>query len=111
MHKINGTHRRVNPTEPTNSTTSTLHQTKSVPPVLITGGLPPVPARLVKRMQEGLFVEMAELLLETLSSSEYAAGEEPTAQKQKLREVSNIVDWVQCFGIFNCCLISPRVIG
>ena len=91
MHEINGTHHRVNPTEPTNSTTSTLHQTKSVPPVLITGGLPPVPARLVKRMQEGLFVEMAEVLPETLSSSEYAAGEEPTA---------HIVDWVQCFGIF-----------
>ena len=57
----------------------------------------PVPAKLVKKIQEGLFIEMAELLLETLSSPEYAAVDEPTSQKQKPREVTNIVDWVQMF--------------
>ena len=68
--------------------------------MLISGGLPPVPAKLVKRIQDGLFVEMAELLPETLSSPEYAASEKPAGQKQKLREVTNIVNWVQCFGVF-----------
>jgi len=31
-------------------------------PVLISSGLPPVPKKFVCRVQEGLFVEMAELL-------------------------------------------------
>jgi len=43
---------------------------------------------------------MAELLPETLSSPEYAASEELAGQKQKLCEVTNIVNWVQCFGVF-----------
>ena len=86
--------------EPPNSTGLTSYLNKPPPPVLISGGLPPVPAKLVKRIQDGLFVEMAELLPETLSSPEYAASEEPAGQKQKLREVTNIVDWVQCFGVF-----------
>ena len=43
---------------------------------------------------------MAKLLPKTLSLPEYAATDEPANQKQKLHEVTNIVDWVQCFGIF-----------
>jgi len=31
-------------------------------PVLISGGLPPVPAKLVKKIHDGSIVEMAELL-------------------------------------------------
>jgi len=45
------------------SKTETLH-----PPVLISNGLPPVPFRLVKRVDDGLFVEMAELLPDYLGS-------------------------------------------
>ena len=71
-----------------------------LPPVLISGGLPSVPAKLVKKIQEGSFVEMTELLTETLSSIEYGTNEDPAGQKRKHQEVSNIVDWVQCFGIY-----------
>jgi len=39
------------------STTETLY-----PPVLISNGLPPVPFRLVKHEEDGLFVEMADYL-------------------------------------------------
>jgi len=45
------------------STTETLH-----PPVLISNGLPPVLFRFVKRVEDGLFVEMAELLPDYLDS-------------------------------------------
>ena len=86
--------------EPPKSTGLTSHLKKPLPSVLISGGLPPVPAKLVKRIQDGLFVEIVELLLETLSSPEYAASEEPAGQKQKLHEVTNIVEWVQCIGVF-----------
>ena len=61
-----------------------------LPPVLISGGLPPVPAKLVKRIQEGSFVEMVELLPETLSSLEYGTNEDPAGQKRKHQEVSTL---------------------
>ena len=94
------THHQLEVTEPSTPSQSTSHLQKMLPPVLISGGLPPVPAKLVKRTQEGSFVEMAELLPETLSSLEYGTNEDPAGQKQKHQEVSNIVNWVQCFGIY-----------
>ena len=93
-------HHQLDFPEPANSSRPASHPNKSLPPVLISGGLPSVPAKLAKRIQEGLFVEMAELLPEALSSLEYGTGDEPASQKQKPREVTNIVNWVQCFGIF-----------
>lgn len=73
---------------------------KSLPPMLISDGLPPVPAKLVKKIQEGRFVEMAELLADTLISPEYAGDQNPDSNKRKPKEVTNIMDWVQCFGVF-----------
>ena len=73
---------------------------KPLPPRLISGGLPPIPAKLVKRIQDGLFVEMAELLAETLISPEYTVDDQSTSSKQKPKEVTNITDWVQCSGLF-----------
>jgi len=73
---------------------------KPLPPRLISGGLPPIPAKLVKRIQDGLFVEMAELLAETLISPEYTVDDQSTSSKQKPKEVTSITDWVQCFGLF-----------
>ena len=73
---------------------------KSTPPVMISPGLPPIPAKLVKRIQDGLYVEMSELLPDKLTSAEYNTGEEHTVtQKQKLKVLS-IMEWVQAFGIF-----------
>jgi len=94
------THHQLEVTEPALSSQPISHLQKLLPPVLISGGLPPVSAKLVKRIQGGSFVEMAELLPETLSSLEYGTYEEPAGQKRKHPEVFNIVDWVQCFGIY-----------
>ena len=41
------------------------------PPVLISNGIPPVPLKLVKRVEEGLFVEMAELHPNYLESVDF----------------------------------------
>jgi len=40
------------------------------PPLLISDGLSPVPARLANRVKQGLFVEMAELLPDYLNSAD-----------------------------------------
>jgi len=73
---------------------------KPLPPKLISVGLPPIPAKLVKRIQDGLFVEMAELLAENFISPEYTVDNQSTSSKQKPKEVTNITDRVQCFGLF-----------
>ena len=55
---------------------------------------------------------MVELLPKTLSSPEYAPDDGPAGQKQKHREVTNIVNWVQCFGILIaivCCKEPSRI--
>jgi len=67
-----------------------------LPPRLISGGLPP---KLVKRIQDGLFVEMAELLTENLISPQYTTDDQLASSKQKPSEVTSIMDWVQCFGL------------
>ena len=70
------------------------------PPILICNGLPPIPLRLVKRVEEGLFIEMSELLPKRLSSADFNAGDQAPSTKHKPPEVSNIIDWVQCFGLY-----------
>ena len=44
-------------------------QSATVQNVFIGGGCPPVPVRLVKKIESGAFVEMAELLPEQLGGS------------------------------------------
>ena len=77
---------------------------KAEGPLAIAAGLPPVPQRLVARIQAGEFIDMAELLPDRLGVS---AGpsldgdkEERQGQKPKQRQVTNILEWVQCFGIY-----------
>ena len=59
--------------------------------VLICDGLSPVPARLVERINQGLFIEMSELLPDHLSSANANVGDHH-ANKAKLTEVDNILD-------------------
>ena len=42
---------------------------------MISAGLPPIPTKLLNRIQDGLFVEMSDLLPDTLTSAEYNPGE------------------------------------
>ena len=72
---------------------------KLQPPVLISNGLPSVPATLIKRVEQGLFIEMAELSPSYLDSAELITGNQHGSRKQ-LPKVSDIVEWVQCFGIY-----------
>ena len=68
--------------------------------MLFSSGLPPIPAKLVDRIQSGLFVEMSDLLPQKLISAEYSVGDHMTSQKPKQYEVTTIIEWVQCFGIY-----------
>ena len=73
---------------------------KSRPPVLISNGLPPIPSRLMKRVEDGLFVEMAELLPSHLDSADLNINEGQVASCKRLPTVTDIIDWIQCFAVY-----------
>jgi len=63
------------------------------------GGLPPIPAKLVKRIQDGSFVEMSELLPDFLRRASLP-DEISKSLKPRPQSVGNIVEWVRCFGSY-----------
>ena len=76
-------------------------------PLILSPALPPIPARLVEKIQKGSFVDMKELLGDNItlfqrmeevhkpgsSSHQWVT----TAPSPKLREVSSLLSWVSCF--------------
>ena len=64
-------------------------------------GLPPVPMKLVARIQAGEYVDMAELLPDRLGvSAGPVTKDDKHSSKPKRRQVTNILEWIQCFGIY-----------
>ena len=93
------------------------HNNTTIPPsveeepfsIYLGGGLPPVPGKLAKRIEEGQFIEMTELLPEPLSFQ----GElnDPSKQvKFKQKMVTDILEWLQCFGIYVAMLAYQHLI-
>lgn len=68
-------------------------------PVHLGGGLPPIPSKLVKKIEEGHFIELAELLPERLSSY-WENDDQNKSTKSKHKTVTSILEWMQCFGIY-----------
>ena len=67
----------------------------------IGAGLPPVPHKLVKRIQAGEFIDMSELLPNRLgvNTGPLLDGEKEE-KRTKRRQVASILEWVQCFSIY-----------
>ena len=64
-------------------------------------GLPPIPKKLVARIQAGEYVDMAELLPDRLGvSAGPVTKDDKQSSKPKRRQVTNILEWIQCFGIY-----------
>ena len=63
------------------------------------GGMPPVPAKLVKRIQEGSFIEMAELLPDLLQNASLPDDSNKNS-KPKSHSIGSIIEWVRCFSCY-----------
>ena len=72
--------------------------------VLLGTSYPPVPCKLVKKITDGEFVEMADLLPDKLASS---GDNDLTKSSKKRRIVTDIIEWVRCFGLY-ISIISQR---
>ena len=76
------------------------------------GGMPPIPAKLAKRIQEGKFIEMAKLLPDFLTGPNPSDEDQFKTSKSRNWEIANIVDWIQCFSLYIAiiCRSQPQQI-
>ena len=86
---------------------------KMVTPFLLGEGLPPIPAKLVAKIQKGDFVDMAELLRDNMEAERRRSKEDGASTSsgqltQSRREVPDILSWVQCFGIYTSIVVQTR---
>ena len=91
------------PLPPTTSSQASRSESSMSPPVILSSCLPPVPAKLVRRIQDGLFVEMGELSPDRLDFPDLPATEQ-SASTPKVQEVTDIIEWVQCFSVFTAII-------
>ena len=77
--------------------------TKDPAPTHLGGGLPPIPGKLARRIEEGHFIEMAELLPECLST-QCEGDDQSNATKSKRKTITTILEWMQCFGIYTAII-------
>ena len=65
--------------------------------------LPPISTKLLKLIKQGTFIEMAELLSESLGH--FPSDEDRQVVKPKCRMVTYIIEWLQCFGTYITIII------
>ena len=64
-------------------------------------GLPPVPARLVTRIEAGEFIDMAELSPDKLGLTKSTLNDDQAkSSKPRRRTVTSILEWTQCFATY-----------
>lgn len=63
--------------------------------------LPVVPARLVRKILNGEFVDMAELLRDNMEAERRRAGQEKeTGLRVGRREIPDMLSWLHCFSLY-----------
>ena len=68
--------------------------------------VPPVSSKLVKRIEEGKLIEMNEVLYKRLAAYTLN-GNHRRASKPMIKPVTNVIDWVQAFGL-HVAIISQK---
>ena len=71
-------------------------------------GLPPIPASLLRRVEVGLFVEMAELSPSYLDSTNGTTDDQQMGPRKRLLILWDIMDWVQYFGVYNAIVSHQK---
>ena len=74
-------------------------------------GLPPVPARLVTRIEAGEFIDMSELSPDKLGLAKSALNDDQAKpSKPQRRTVTNILEWTQFFATYmaGICRKQPK---
>ena len=83
-------------------------------PFILNEALPVVLAKLVKRILKGEYVDMCELLKDNIEAerkrtvSESRASCDPLLKAPQLREIPDMLSWLQCFSLFAGIVISKH---
>ena len=85
--------------QPPNNVQPNQPQCSGAGPMNLRGGIPPIPAKLVKRIQDGSFIEMSELLPELLCNASLPE-EASNASRPRTYSVGSIIEWVRCFSCY-----------
>ena len=79
-------------TSRTSSTPAARTQTSTTTPAIyIGGGIPPIPGKLVRRIQNGNFIDMAELLSANLEAANATEEDQPKANGHKFQFMTQII--------------------
>lgn len=70
--------------------------------------LPPVPQKLVAKIQKGDYVEMAELLRDNMELQRRQADDSQNQIKANRREVPDLLSWITCFGTYASVVCSKH---
>ena len=84
---------------------------KSATPFIMGASLPPIPAKLVTKIQKREFVEIAELLRDNIEAERRRTKDGGTGgytSSQSRREVPDILSWIQCFGTYACIVAAVQ---
>ncbi len=91
---------RTTPASVERETTSVGKPKSAVSPFILSEALPVVPAKLVKKIVRGEFVDMAELLWDNMEAERRRANGEGKSTLPRRREVPDILSWLQCFSMY-----------
>ena len=86
-------------------------------PFVLSEALPVVPARLVRKIGQGEFVDMSELLKDNmeLERRRAACGGEPSqgqlAGRTGRREVPDVMSWLHSFSLYAAIIVHPPLSG
>ena len=88
-----------NTTPPTTTTTPFANTSDGC--VMIGAGLPPVPAKLVSKIEAGDYVDMTELLPDRLGICKSTSTDDSFKRSRQKRRLYLVFwKWVQCYGIY-----------
>ncbi len=87
---------------------STAEKVDEVLPFIVSEALPVVPGKLVKRILQGEFTDMAELLKDNVEAERrrLLSGETRSGQRNGRREVPDFESWLQCFSAYASVICS-----
>ena len=69
-------------------------------------GLPPIPPKLVARIEAGEFIDMCELLPDYLGAAR--AENQGKSSRPQRQPISNILEWVKCFSVYIAVVSSKQ---
>ena len=97
------------PTTPPAETQQQLPTNRKSPALFIGAGLPPIPQKMVAKIQSDEFVDMSELLPDCLDCPKTGhTSEDQAIPRPRRRYVSTILEWIQCFGIYMAVLTQKH---